>query len=87
VCIVLSKADVNMTTSDTTAQIINGLIYQVNSSISFKIYYYIVGDQNTIHTFIICRINDELYKPRIKMRNTEILKSTCIRTCVTNLHV
>ena len=58
-----------MNSPDTTKTIIPGLISQVISSIYNLIYYSFSTDKGTTHYFIICRITEELYKPRVKMRS------------------
>lgn len=61
--------DMDTATSDTT-KFITTLkhTYQVNSSNSFKIHYYIFGNKNTTPCFILRRIICDMFKPRVKMR-------------------
>jgi hypothetical protein len=57
-----------MKTLDTTISTIRRLIFQVNSSSNYKIYYFII--MNKITTSIsLCRISRDVYKPRMKMRD------------------
>jgi hypothetical protein len=59
----------NINTMDTIKCIIRGYIYQVISTTNILIYYLINKDKDTTPTFVICRIIEELYRPRVKMRH------------------
>ena len=59
----------DMVTSDTTKFISHGFIFQVNSSSNYEIYSFCIMSKITMHLFITCRYSEDLYKPRVKMRD------------------
>jgi hypothetical protein len=63
-------SDVDMSTSDTTGTGCTRCrdIYQVNSSSSFKLYFYIILDKNTTRSVVLSTVSKYLYKPRVKIR-------------------
>lgn len=60
-----------MNTSDTTVIVTRRHIYQVTSGTNYLVYYFINKDKDTTLLYIICRITEDMYKPRIKMRTTQ----------------
>jgi hypothetical protein len=58
----------DLDTSDTTKLITRRYVYQVNSSSASKIYYLIIRGRLTTYLFILCRITEDMYVPRVKMR-------------------
>jgi hypothetical protein len=65
-----SSTDVDMATSDTTKNTAHEYIYQVISSSESKIYYPVIRDKSTSPILVTCLIAGDLYKPRVKMRET-----------------
>ena len=65
-----SDHDMDMVSLDTTRVITHMCIFQVISITIYKLYFHNIQDRNTTSSFIISRISEELYKPRIKMRRT-----------------
>ena len=58
-----------MTISDTTKYLSHGFIFQVICSSNYKIYYLVFMNKITIPNFIIDRIKEYMYVPRVKMRD------------------
>jgi hypothetical protein len=63
-------SDVDMSTSDTTGTGCTRCrdIYQVNSSSSFKLYFYIILDKNKTRSVVSSTVSKYLCKPRVKIR-------------------
>ena len=57
-----------MISLDTTKNITHEHVFQVISSSNNMLYYFDNIDQNTTPSSILCRIIQELYKPRVKIR-------------------
>jgi hypothetical protein len=60
---------VDIIISDTTKTITHEYIYQVISSNDCKIHYLIIRSKITTCPYIICRYNEDLHIPRVKMRD------------------
>ena len=78
--------DVDMNSPDITKPIISGLIFKVNSINNYSIFYSIIRDKNTSPIFISCRISEELYKPRVKMRVSIYHLGVKVGPCSTYMH-
>jgi hypothetical protein len=68
-----------MAYTDTIKTIVSIYNYQVISINNYVNCYFVSLNRNTTQSFILCRINIELYKPRVKMRDGDT-ENTCTRT-------
>jgi hypothetical protein len=64
-------SDVDMSTSDTTGTGCTRCrdIYQVNSSSSFKLYFYIILDKNTTRSVVLSTVSKYLYFNKMKRKS------------------
>jgi hypothetical protein len=76
---------VDINTSDTTKSIILGYIYQVNSNSNYTVYYFNIEITTTTHLFIICRYQEDMYKPRVKMRDRKMQGQMNDKTRIFNI--
>lgn len=96
-CFQEREDDVDMASTDTTKNIVHIYNNQVISINNYKNYYFVALNRNTTQSFILCRVNTYLYKPRVKIRSNKYVykarqnMKVCVYihmgVCYTHMHV